>query len=144
MTSIISQFPGAAGQEKFADSRLQVWAITGTLMFQYQILYISMRPFLSLHVSGISELAAKSYTEDQYGVVQRVSLQPCSQTQCTHTCTCMYVCIGSRNETLILISILSSDPTRDPQSSNITFSSKYLYEHLIPSCVQKCVVDDGF
>lgn len=45
---LLSELPEVSHQEKFADSTLQVWAIT-----------------------GISELAAASYTEDQYGVVQR-------------------------------------------------------------------------
>jgi nucleoporin NDC1 len=44
----LSEFPGAKSQELFFDSKLQVWAIT-----------------------GISQLAVTSYTEDQYGVVQR-------------------------------------------------------------------------
>lgn len=44
------QLPDTTNQELFADCQLQVWAIT-----------------------SISELAVASYTEDMYGVVQRVS-----------------------------------------------------------------------
>lgn len=44
------QLPDATNQELFADCQLQVWAI-----------------------ASVSELAVASYTEDVYGVVQRVS-----------------------------------------------------------------------
>lgn len=44
------QLPDTANQELFADCQLQVWAIT-----------------------SISELTVASYTEDSFGVVQRVS-----------------------------------------------------------------------
>lgn len=43
------QLPDVANQELYTDCQLQVWAIT-----------------------SISELAVASYTEDTYGVVQRV------------------------------------------------------------------------
>lgn len=48
ITYFITDFPEAATQEQFADCKLQVWA-----------------------VMSISELAAVSYQEDTYGVVQR-------------------------------------------------------------------------
>lgn len=44
----LSEFPEAASQETYADCRLQVWAVL-----------------------SLSQLAAASYTEDSYGVVQR-------------------------------------------------------------------------
>lgn len=63
-----SQLPDATAQEAFAQSQLYVWAITGergnTCLSPVETCVV---------LAGLAHLSAASYTEDTYGVVQKVS-----------------------------------------------------------------------
>ena len=66
----VLQLPGTDEQLLYADSQLVVWAVTGTRPHTHTVTPHSLFPHSVC--AGMSELTVASYTEDQYGVVQRV------------------------------------------------------------------------